>query len=61
LIDKNTENINNKHAEVNRLSNKVSSSRQLIKDTGEKIKNLSETFIAADHIEKELEERIILP
>jgi len=43
------------------LSNKIASSRQMIKDTSDKIKNISESFLAADHIEKELEERIITP
>lgn len=33
----------------------------MITSTSDKIKNISESFLAADHIEKELEERIIIP
>lgn len=61
LIDQSTESINSNQAEIIRLSNKVSSNRQMVKDTSEKIKNMSDTFLAADHIEKELDQRIIQP
>jgi len=60
-IDQTTESINNNQSEINRLSNKIASNRQMIKDTTDKIKNISESFLAADHIEKELDERIIQP
>ena len=60
-IDQTTESINSNQSEINRLSNKIASNRQMIKDTTDKIKNISESFLAADHIEKELDERIIQP